>query len=116
MVIHDALTEYFRYMSLWRAFVAVRYQTDIESVQASEGLAELSLWVRTLPSSDWRLQELAAMALRGGVFAPGAQADAWASKFRLDDPREDFDEFLTRFVHAVRDSVIEKAREAGLLS
>ena len=106
-----ALSDYFVSQAEWREHKAAEHPDDLRNARAARGLRDVASYVRELPGDDPRLSAIAVanhdQNAPDDVLYPGEEASHMASRFRFDDPLEDMDRFLTRFVATFEREAIE---------
>jgi hypothetical protein len=108
----QAIADFFRGVTGWRREMAKEYARDIWSdPRSAEGLVELADYVESLPDDDERLRALESMAVRGGIFNAGSlRASQLLSSFRVNDPSQDCDEFLSFLVRDIDRFLTERGQ------
>ena len=107
-------TEYFREQADWRRQKAADYPNDRRNLRAAHGLGELATHVLSLPAGDERIQELASLAVRDGVFSPYEEGSHEISRFRFHDQWESCDAFLSRLVGIMTRDQMQLAEDGGV--
>jgi hypothetical protein len=98
------LADYVLAVADWRCMQMRRYPHDARQARAADGLLTLARHVAELPETDSRPRRVVRAGQVGPHgFSPSPSVDDAAVHFRLDDPDEACDAFLSRLARLARD-------------
>lgn len=97
----------------WQRLRDREYPGDPRSVRCAEGLEAVADYVLSLPDTDERLRDLARFGIVGGFFFPSEQASYYISRFRVSDPEESLETFLSRLLGILKAEVLETVADCG---